>query len=877
MNLCSLLRWPTLICAVLCWNLVVGHAADPIKMEVSSPLAVTDQPLMIQAKFRRWFPVAVTLSNTGEPVQGTLILKLSSSADDQNATSTFVTEVDLPTVARKRVWLYGRVERGESDQATLSFSGRGINSKAVKFPLRSPDEAARTVLTISDSEEKLSYLTGIDNQRLGLVERLDQDAGNIPTSAQRSATRNGINPNQARRWVTALGKSHEWIPERPIGLDGVDAVVLQDFPHTALTPAQLTTLRGYVASGGALIVLGGSQWQRLSSSPLADMWPVTPTASTLASSAEVAELVRNYVTIANPDAGDRLGGAPVILTRGTLKSDAALEAGTKAAPLMVLSRMGAGQVLFLAFDPTQPPFLGWSGLGEMWATAFSKTQQPGRIESIDARLEMPGYSPNDGNNYYRYAFQDQQNANEATTGLWQQMASSPQLRTPPVSYIAWFLALYVFCLVPVNYCFLRYFDRRELAWVTVPVIVVAFSVLSYVAALRIKGSIVRTRHVNIVQSTLGSGVARSDAMLWLFSPRKSTYEISGSDPQTVAATYLDGTRDNSNDESTIWQPGEQKPFAVRDTLINMWDYKTFVGQGVASIGQGIRVSSTGGSVQLANNTPYDLRGVVLVNNGRTLSYGDLKAGQTASSPKSEENGSIDPSLRGAIERGANFRQLFPADEAYAYQKMAQSALSLALGSGFGKSNSGVVLVAWGSKPVTRLAATGEDPTSQDVTLWVLRTPEGLDLPSSVASAVEANVRLVSIESQIGKQTNQTAPPELRTYEGDFPDSSSEAGLTISMQGGWNNTYYPYGSYNNSSTNTSPLTRVEVWNRQRQSWQRVLGRLSSRRNVGNWNWQATLDAKTLTQALRQPDNVVRVRVHLSNSNHKITTLRMRRSG
>ena len=38
-------------------------------------------------------------------------------------------------------------------------------------------------------------------------------------------------------------------------------------------------LRGYVAGGGSMLVLGGANGQRLAQSPLATLWPVTPGAA----------------------------------------------------------------------------------------------------------------------------------------------------------------------------------------------------------------------------------------------------------------------------------------------------------------------------------------------------------------------------------------------------------------------------------------------------------------------------------------------------------------------------------------------------------------------------------------------------------------------
>jgi hypothetical protein len=116
-----------LLCALLVglflWSSTgAARAADPVSMLVGSPLARTAKPLAIQVKNRTLVPVAVTLANTGEAVQGRLELRLLASGGQSEREAVFYTEVDLPAKqARKRVWLYGRSDGEEFDSARLRF------------------------------------------------------------------------------------------------------------------------------------------------------------------------------------------------------------------------------------------------------------------------------------------------------------------------------------------------------------------------------------------------------------------------------------------------------------------------------------------------------------------------------------------------------------------------------------------------------------------------------------------------------------------------------------------------------------------------------------------------------------------------------------
>ena len=99
-----------LLCGLwmFCGGKVWAQVAPPLTMSVDSPLSriapLSDapinpnivRPLSVMARFGSWFPIAVTLNNTGEAVSGRVELRLTSSAGDMGAVSTFVSDVDLP-------------------------------------------------------------------------------------------------------------------------------------------------------------------------------------------------------------------------------------------------------------------------------------------------------------------------------------------------------------------------------------------------------------------------------------------------------------------------------------------------------------------------------------------------------------------------------------------------------------------------------------------------------------------------------------------------------------------------------------------------------------------------------------------------------------
>ena len=68
---------------------------------------------------------------------------------------------------------------------------------------------------------------------------------------------------------------------------------------------------------------------------------------------------------------------------------------------------------------------------------------------------------------------------------------------------------YILLIGPISYFVLRRVDRRELAWVTAPILIVTFSACSYGIGRTLKGSDVVLNQVAVVRtSPTGAALAR---------------------------------------------------------------------------------------------------------------------------------------------------------------------------------------------------------------------------------------------------------------------------------------------------------------------------------------------------------------------------------
>ena len=824
-------------------------------MTLSSPLALTAKPLALTVKQGRWFPVAVNLSNTGDAVKGEVRLRLVASGGFEVAPNDYYAPVDLPSNSNKVVWLYGRMDRPNISGFEITFSGRGFKSLKQTVATAPLDDEQRLVVTVADQED-------------GLQSALKSLRAN-------GLFRGGKKPqfNANLQPVRSIQAPSTDVPDRWIGFDCADLVILGDFVHTSLAPKQLDALRGWVQGGGNMVVIGGNNAARLSSSPLRDLWPLQPANSAPASAGEVRDLATRYVS--NPRNGaDRLGGAPVVVVRGTLDAAATLKDGTRANPMFAQGERGAGRVLQLAYNPGQPPFVGWSGQGKLWGDIIGFMVDVRRVETGDSEFLSYGSTRGPGPGYggsYNPNYDPSQAPTDATNQILNGLGKVKQLKMPPVSQIAWFLALYVFFLVPVNYAVLRLMDKRELAWITIPIIVAVFSVFAYSAALSIRGTAILTRQVDIVQSSLGSDKARADSLLWLFSPRRTTYTLESSVPGAVVSDYANDAGAKQGAFS-VYEPGDGASFAAQNANVWMWTDRSFNAQAIGDLGKGVTLAGDA----ITNGTPLDLQGAVWVRDGRVWSLGDIKTGASATI-KGEGAATSGADLPGAISNAANLSKIF--DESTISNGIPGNAMRLALGESLGKLNAEPMLIAWGKKSLAPLPVG--DARGDNLTLFIVRATNG----SGAQAARRATMKPVSFVPFDAATSGDPAGGGYQIYDAVLPAKSAlvlEArGLGISSNPELEDQYAPgYGgpppggpvptATPKPKGKVKPQTWVhfEVLDARSGQWTPLEGELKRDSSPARgWNFRAKINP----QMARMPDRLLSVRARLDNAYAKVSSI------
>ena len=153
------------------------------------------------------------------------------------------------------------------------------------------------------------------------------------------------------------------LPERVQAWAALDRLVWQDVDASELTPAQLDNLRGWIAGGGRLVIVGGTSGADTLTAFPDDLLPYRPTAVIDADPLALRPIlggVPEGATTLTAYAGDP-GEGRALATSG----DRVIAAERK---------LGNGSITLLGFDPTT----SWIAEGEDWDTPLWRRLLPAR-------------------------------------------------------------------------------------------------------------------------------------------------------------------------------------------------------------------------------------------------------------------------------------------------------------------------------------------------------------------------------------------------------------------------------------------------------------------------------------------------------------------
>jgi hypothetical protein len=300
---------------------------------------------------------------------------------------------------------------------------------------------------------------------------------------------------QASRAPALISIDSQHIPERAEAMGALDILVIAGVDTGQLNQAQRVSLQEWLEQGGRLVVAGGPHWQ-MTAAGIGDLLPLQPVRSVT-----LPDLNALHDLTPQQSGPGALEG-PAVVATGALAESAQMivsygDRDQGNLPLVVQNRIGAGSVYYLAADPSLAPWNGWNG-------------SPGFFRNLLGRpLDLPSWNSGLGDGY---------SANLAASRI-------PALDLPSGFLICGFLGLYVLAAGPMNYYVLRKLKRRELAWISVPALVIVFSVLSILVGNFMRGGQPVLNKLSIIQVRPGASEAQVDGIVGVFSPARGTYNL----------------------------------------------------------------------------------------------------------------------------------------------------------------------------------------------------------------------------------------------------------------------------------------------------------------------------------------------------------------
>jgi hypothetical protein len=419
-----------------------------------SPAAAANGPQMTarvllqgHARLGSWLAIEVRLQNEGAPVTGELRLQGGSQGGTR-----FSVPVDLPSPSDKRYTLYAQPPSfGQQIEVLLVVGDKTVTSQKVAF-------------TVHD----LTQMT------IGVVAA--QPAG-IVSGIQLPAVQNSANPVIIPLDVGDL-------PERLEAWSSLDRLIWQDVDSNQLSSKQIAALRGWLALGGRLIVVGGTSGPSVLSGFPDEILPYRPETTV-----DVAPQTLSTLLAQVPDGATDVPALGGELTRGR----ALVTSGDRV--VAADAAYGSGGVTVVGVDPT----VGW--IAESKATvALWRNLIPARS----------GTSIGTG---------DDSQIVGAVSDL-------PALALPPIGGLVLLLFGYIALIGPINYLVLKRLDKREWAWVTMPALIAIFAVGAYAYGSALRGSDVIVNEVAVVRGAPDATEGSAQVYLGIFSPTRGSYQVS---------------------------------------------------------------------------------------------------------------------------------------------------------------------------------------------------------------------------------------------------------------------------------------------------------------------------------------------------------------
>jgi uncharacterized membrane protein YhaH (DUF805 family) len=544
-----------------------------------------------------WVPVQITLHNDGPDFNGVLLLITPTPqfqlGGSQGIPSNYQVSIALANGAQKQVTMY----------LPLYFDVQNVTVKLLDSSGHSIASQTAPLVPLNPGDVFIGVLS-------------DQSSGFTSLSALPL-------PNQGGSIILEFLNANT-MPTMAAALKNFNIIMLDNFTTTNLSAIQLNALQNWLDQGGSLILVGGPEWHRTLGTLPAGLVPIQVHG---ASTIPAGTVLLPPGVSAAPGFGQHNIPAsvqsPVSISGATLKtpgiggkSEVVLASPT--APLIVRTHQEQGTIIYLAFDPTLEPILGWPGVGHLWNSLL--------LRSLGDQL-----LPHSGISLGSSTQQVQPILANRMSGFLQSLL--PSTIPPPWRTLGILLLCYLLVLGPVRFLLVKRLKGHYWSWRIILSSIVIFSLLSYGLAYVEKGSSILSDSISIAQFSQNGTSVHISTYMGVFVPNEGDYQV-----QFPANTLVQPSPDNfsapasplTGTHATVVPLKNSSNVNLQD--VNIWTLHAILAEQDRQAQKGLVSQLTlqnGYLVGTVTNTySYALSDSFLLMPNDAFSLGHLAAGET---------------------------------------------------------------------------------------------------------------------------------------------------------------------------------------------------------------------------------------------------------
>ena len=355
---------------------------------------------------------------------------------------------------------------------------------------------------------------------------------------------------------------------------------------------------------------------------------------------------------------------------------------------------GNGSVTLIGFDPTAKWLADGTGAENLWRRVLPARSTSGLVLFDDSQL----------------------------VGAVSQL---PALALPPIGGLIALLIAYIALIGPINYLVLRRLDRREWAWVTMPVLIVVFAVGAYGFGAALRGSDVLVNEVALVRGSPGATDGTAQVYLGVFSPSRGSYQVSVPGGALLSSP-INGEFFGGDSTAGTLDVLQGDPAKVRDLAVGFGSLRTIRAETPVSVPMiTANLSIVDGRLKgtIANGSQVTLEKPAVVLGGTVAVLADLAPGatQTIDTPlvAGQFGQPLSDKVVGAIFNDPSQFNGTTSDLYIRHTIVDQLTYDPNFGSTGQLATDSAVILAWGSGSLLPVEIAGQVPRATGNVLYYL--------------------------------------------------------------------------------------------------------------------------------------------------------------